>query len=425
MSAAFKEQAGAGAAPELKIYGLKRTRTVAGHDCWMVSVLRRGRLFQRTFSDQRFGGMEAAKSAALAYRDEIVRTHTYVSEREFRAIRRSNNQSGIPGVVRHQAGRALSWKATFQHSDGRQESKSFSVKTYGEALAFSLAVEARREMLERMDAPAPGSPAQDVTALVLAPAREQFQPLRVSLSPGPGVYRVLQKNRDRHGLLVTVEKWLAEYKSPDQRRKHKSFSIAQYGEEEAMRMAIAQQAAWQQVPPPLAPRQRARNSPVSNVQRLIQHGKTRQGALTQNPLWEVRYTWPDGRRQRKTFSEKRYGEASARHMAEQQRARWLLGPPTPGEEPPRVRPVAALRVPLPTLHRFLRKRQTAGGLVLTPVWQVSYRWPGGAKSTLSFSSLLHGEEEAHQRALEQLEAWRRTPPQRDRGAGSEQDRADR
>lgn len=65
---------------------------------WVVAMSRRGRHILRVFLVTRHGGAEAARAAALAFRDATMQAFAPISKREFGTIVRSNNTSGIPGV---------------------------------------------------------------------------------------------------------------------------------------------------------------------------------------------------------------------------------------------------------------------------------------------------------------------------------------
>ena len=60
----------------------------------------------------------------------------------------SNNLSGVNGVYRHSNGY---WVACWYESAGKQKSRYFSVKRYGDELAFFAACELRDVMIERLN----------------------------------------------------------------------------------------------------------------------------------------------------------------------------------------------------------------------------------------------------------------------------------
>tara|TARA_Y100000114_G_C11764120_1_gene332413 strand:+ start:81077 stop:81835 length:759 start_codon:yes stop_codon:yes gene_type:complete len=60
----------------------------------------------------------------------------------------SNNSSGVNGVYKHSNGY---WVASWYESAGKQRSRYFSVKKYGDELAFFAACELRDVMIERLN----------------------------------------------------------------------------------------------------------------------------------------------------------------------------------------------------------------------------------------------------------------------------------
>lgn len=63
---------------------------------------------------------------------------------------RSDNTSGVTGVSYWDAGNA--WRAVvIDHVTGKQKCKTFSIKKYGDDLAFDLACDAREQMIDDMN----------------------------------------------------------------------------------------------------------------------------------------------------------------------------------------------------------------------------------------------------------------------------------
>ena len=99
------------------------------------------------------GGSENALAAATAWRDEQLAAVSTLSKRAFCQIKRTSNRSGVPGVLFiWPTGQPQgSWAAKIKLPNGDVRTKTFSVKKYGEAQAFDLAVEARNQLLELVE----------------------------------------------------------------------------------------------------------------------------------------------------------------------------------------------------------------------------------------------------------------------------------
>ena len=125
-----------------------------------VFVHRNGKLFEKDFFERRCGGEANTRQVALAWRDRVIDENPAMSLADFCSIVRSNNTSGVPGVMRHDkrqqsgqggaAGRVY-WVARIPYADGQSRSLSFSVATFGEEEAKRRAVEARLQGLRDLD----------------------------------------------------------------------------------------------------------------------------------------------------------------------------------------------------------------------------------------------------------------------------------
>lgn len=96
----------------------------------------------------------------MQYRDRLVVRHRPISRKEACKIRRSNNNSGITGVCTYAKRYKLRdgttretwyWEASWPDNNGKAVSVNFSVKKYGEDVARSKAIKARRLGLERLE----------------------------------------------------------------------------------------------------------------------------------------------------------------------------------------------------------------------------------------------------------------------------------
>lgn len=136
---------------------------------WHVCVLRQGNSHAKGFPVLRHGSVEAAKLAAIAWRDEVFAMHPLPSRQEVVQRHRRNNTSGAPGVFRNCSRRTRSngsvavywhWEARTPEGVRPAKKRAFSIARYGEALAFELAVRARHEFVSALEeqAPQPGHP---------------------------------------------------------------------------------------------------------------------------------------------------------------------------------------------------------------------------------------------------------------------------
>ncbi len=65
---------------------------------WVVNFSRRGVHHYRRFYDPKHGGSDAARQAAIAWRDQKLAVAKVLSVLEFCQQKRSNNSSGVPAV---------------------------------------------------------------------------------------------------------------------------------------------------------------------------------------------------------------------------------------------------------------------------------------------------------------------------------------
>ena len=106
----------------------------------------------RNFADRKCGGKRNALRLARTYRNELIRRTSPLSRKEFSAIRRRNNRTGVVGVCRYSKSYRLKdgtvrhswyWEAIWPTTPGKSEIVRFSVNKLGEAGAFNRACAAR------------------------------------------------------------------------------------------------------------------------------------------------------------------------------------------------------------------------------------------------------------------------------------------
>nr|WP_245999329.1 AP2/ERF family transcription factor [Paracoccus methylarcula] len=128
-------------------YGIYRFEAHGHHGAkWRVSLSRQGHQIERTFCDSLYGSSMTCLIQARAYRDAVMAAIPPTTNHE-RVVRlRSDNQSGVSGVIFNEDDAHVSWIATFTSAKGRK-SKRFSVKEHGNDQAKALAIAQRQEWL--------------------------------------------------------------------------------------------------------------------------------------------------------------------------------------------------------------------------------------------------------------------------------------
>lgn len=126
---------------------------------WEVRVQRRGVAVNNFYSDLEHGGKAKALKAAMAFRDQIIRTNPPYTRGELARMVRADNVTGVTGVE-HRIKRAKRggkiyeyevWAAAGTPVLGKRKVKDFSVKKYGED-AKEMAIAQRLAWEFEMDA---------------------------------------------------------------------------------------------------------------------------------------------------------------------------------------------------------------------------------------------------------------------------------
>lgn len=136
-----------------KFYGISRIDCARYNThAWRVSLRRYGTRHVKNFTDKNYGGKENSFAKAVEFRDEFVVKNPPITRREVCNIRRRHNKTGITGVYKYRKTYTLKdgtikeswyWEANWPGSNGESISESFAVKTYGESLAKTMAIQAR------------------------------------------------------------------------------------------------------------------------------------------------------------------------------------------------------------------------------------------------------------------------------------------
>lgn len=134
-------------------YALTQGLTAKGTPYWSVRFSRAAVPHERRFYGPKYGSMDAARSAATTWRDQMLATVQPLSKLDFCQISRSNSSAEIPGVVRSAPKRQPEgiWQARLKLAGQPAQIASFSVRKFGEAEAYELAIQARKRMLANAD----------------------------------------------------------------------------------------------------------------------------------------------------------------------------------------------------------------------------------------------------------------------------------
>ncbi len=120
---------------------------------WLVVVQRKNRLMTRMFSDGVHGGKGKALVAAKAWHaQQTPPLAEFEQQMWVRTIKRRNNRSGIVGVsriVRRDSGVAC-WLASWTDPTGRNRTRKFSTRLWGERAAKQMAIDERQRQLLKM-----------------------------------------------------------------------------------------------------------------------------------------------------------------------------------------------------------------------------------------------------------------------------------
>ncbi len=140
--------------------GISRIDSGSTHG-WFVRGYKNGKTYSKLFSDRKCGGKRMALNAAREFRDQLFENLSRIPRkpRERRLVYRdSRNTTGVLGVCRTSKRNpngtvtecySVSWRP----EPGIQKCTSFSIRKYGEAKAFQLAVAHRRKMMKEIYGP--------------------------------------------------------------------------------------------------------------------------------------------------------------------------------------------------------------------------------------------------------------------------------
>jgi hypothetical protein len=126
--------------------------------CWEVKIIRPGNSFHRSFSDSKHGGKDGALIAAMACRDEELKSRPAMNSFEQAIKPKVTNRSGIVGVRRgdkvvtrgNKFWTYPAWIATGTPvSGGKSKTKYFVISHYGSSAAAKAAAIIQRQMWEK------------------------------------------------------------------------------------------------------------------------------------------------------------------------------------------------------------------------------------------------------------------------------------
>jgi hypothetical protein len=119
---------------------------------WRVSLCHHGKRHVRNFPDKKWGSKSAALRIAKECRDQLLLKYPPMTRKEFCAIKRRNNKTGLTGVYTYCKTHELRdgtvrenwyWEANWPDAGGASISQCFSVKKFGETMAKRMATRAR------------------------------------------------------------------------------------------------------------------------------------------------------------------------------------------------------------------------------------------------------------------------------------------
>lgn len=214
---------------------------------------RRGNLIHRRLSVKEFGSMDTALQAAIEFRDQINRECVPLTKRELCATIRGTNTSGVPGVFRARDGVQEYWKAGLLTANGTKRTRQFSIKKYGEDVAFDLAIQARSQLLDMVSGFHVHHPdiKNETRALPATQCQVTRQPCRLAPDenpyarerecdvPGVGITNV--KTTTANGTTYITRYWTSMVRDKAGLPKRRYFSVAKHGEDEAKRLAVEHQ----------------------------------------------------------------------------------------------------------------------------------------------------------------------------------------
>jgi hypothetical protein len=120
---------------------------------WYVRVFFKGKMTSKFFSDARYGDAQTGLAEAVRYRDELERKLGKPRSERTVVKRSPRNQSGVIGVRRRtkrsgskgRKGGYEVYEVTWSPRPGQMKRTSVSIERYGEAEAFRLACEIRKQ----------------------------------------------------------------------------------------------------------------------------------------------------------------------------------------------------------------------------------------------------------------------------------------
>lgn len=168
-----------------KMYGISRFDNDSNRTHgWRVSLRRHGKMLVKNFPDKRNGGKRKALKSAQLHRDELLKKYPPITRKEVCVIKRSNNKTGITGVCTYGKRYRLSdgsekesryWEANWPDPEGNPVSVNFSVNKYGEEVARSMAIRARRRAMDEIEGLFWASERGDISHIHDAKINEELQ----------------------------------------------------------------------------------------------------------------------------------------------------------------------------------------------------------------------------------------------------------
>jgi hypothetical protein len=137
--------------------GISRIDSGSTHG-WFVRGYRNGKTYSKLFSDRKLGGKGKAHKLAKAHRDELNAKLEAVPKKPRRRrivvsdVRNKTGELGVCRTVKKGTNGTIyeCYSVSWRPESHIQKCTTFSIKKYGEAKAFKMAVDHRRKMMREI-----------------------------------------------------------------------------------------------------------------------------------------------------------------------------------------------------------------------------------------------------------------------------------
>jgi AP2 domain len=237
--------------PHRNINRVSRNNT----NSWHVTIIRMHKSISKHFNDKIYGGSDQALKAAILFRDEKLKELDNSEYALWRKRLGGNplNTSGIPGVgryIRKQKNKngtiteRAEWQAFWDDTEGKRHLRTFNIKKHGEEGAKQMAIEARTQAMIKLYGkpdimtPEEAQETEEMTKNVRKNTIEQPPPKPRKLLSGKierNYFLRYSTGQKRH---VSYPYWRASWLDNNSKFHSARFTIYQYGEEKALKLAM-------------------------------------------------------------------------------------------------------------------------------------------------------------------------------------------